>query len=293
MGWNFASKASPKVVEAFSKKSITEGIFSQDYDWTGVATVRVYSVDDLPLQDYDWDLTSGSRFGTLTELGDTIQELTVNDDKSFNGAIDKRNNTSELMIKAASKVLARETRNVIIPYVDKYRLNAIATGHGMTGTLGTDGGTVVTGLSLTKSNIIETLMTQNAAMTNLLVPKENRVLFIRESTCITAKLADQIVGTGATVQNLANNILVNGEIGTLDKMHIVPVPDSWMPTVSSKNVLFMIVEKGCCVAPKKIETMRIIEDHPDIDGHVVQGRFLHDCFVLDKKADGILVGISA
>jgi hypothetical protein len=46
------------------------------------------------------------------------------------------------------------------------------------------------------------------------------------------------------------------------------------------------------VAPKKIETMRIIQDHPDIDGHVVQGRFLHDCFVISKKANGILVAKS-
>ena len=64
--YNFATKASPKVQEAFYKESLTEGIFSQEYDWTGVATVRIYSVDDLPMQDYDWDATSGSRFGSLT-----------------------------------------------------------------------------------------------------------------------------------------------------------------------------------------------------------------------------------
>jgi len=289
MAFNFATKASPKVVEAFSKESLTEGIFSQDYDWTGVATVRVYSVDDLPLQDYDWDLTSGSRFGNLTELGDTVQELTVNDDKSFNGSIDKRNNTSELMIKAASKVLARETRNVIIPYVDKYRLNALATGHGIATGWGTGGkGTIKYSVTLSKSNALETIMGHNAEMSNLLVPKDGRVIYIKETEALKVKLADQIVGTGATMQNLANKIVVNGEIGTLDKLHFVLVPDSYMPT----NVLYIIVKKGCAVAPKKIETMRIIEDHPDIDGHVVQGRFLHDCFVLEKKAAGILVARS-
>ena len=287
MAWNFASKASPKVAEAFYKESLTEGIFSKDYDWTGVATVRIYSVDDLPLQDYDWDLTTGSRFGNLTEIGDTIQELTVNDDKSFNGAIDKRNNTSELMIKAANKVLARQTRNVIIPYVDKYRLNALATGHGVTGFGTTGGGTVQTGVALTKANALDTLFNSGATMNNLLVPRD-RVLFIKESEAIKVKLADQIVGTGATIQNAANRIIQRGELGTLDQMHIVPVPDSYMPT----DVVYMIVAKNCAVAPKKIETMRIIQDHPDIDGHVVQGRFLHDCFVIAKKANGILVAKS-
>lgn len=290
MAFNFATKASPKVAEAFYKESLTEGIFSKDYDWTGVATVRIYSVDDLPMQDYDWDLTDGtSRFGTLTELGDTIQELTVNQDKSFNGAIDKRNNTSELMIKAAGKVLARQTRNVIIPMVDKYRLAALAAGNGVTGFGGAGGGTIQYNVSLTKANAIETIMNSNATMNNLLVPSKNRVLFIKETEFIKCKLAAEVVGTGATVQDVAKGIIVNGEFGTLDGLHVVPVPDSWMPD----GVVYMIVAKGCAVSPKKIETMRIIQDHPDIDGHVVQGRLLYDCFVLGKKANGILVASSA
>ena len=287
--YNFATKASPKVAEAFFKESITEGIFSRDYDWTGVATVRVYSVDDLEMNDYDWDATSGSRFGTLTELGDTVQELTVNQDKSFNGAIDKRNNTSELMIKAAGKVLARQTRNVIIPMVDKYRLAALAAGNGVTGFGGAGGGFIKYNVSPTKSNILETIMTHNAELNNALVPRKGRVLYIKESEFIKCKLADQIVGTGATVQDVAKGVVVNGEMGSIDGLRIVPAPDSYMPD----GVLWMIVTKGCAVSPKKIETMRVLEDHPDIDGHVVQGRMLYDCFVLAKKANGILVASSA
>lgn len=290
MAINFASKASPKVMEAFSLESLTEGIFSKDYDWTGVATVRIYSVDTLPMQDYDYDLVDGtSRFGSLTELGDTYQELTVNQDKSFNGAIDKRNNNSTLMIKAAGKVLSRQTRDVIIPMVDRYRLAAIAAGNGVTGFGGAGGGTIKYNVSLTKSNIVETIMGHNAELNNKLVPKKGRVLFIKETEFIKCKLADQIVGTGATLQDVAKGIIVNGEFGTLDGLHIVPVPDSYMPD----GVLYMIVTKGCCISPKKIETMRIIQDHPDIDGHVVQGRMLYDCFVFAKKADGILVASSA
>ena len=101
MAINLAKRASDKVVERFRLGSCTEGIFSTRYKWTGVATVQVYSVDRLPLQDYDRAKEDGSRFGKLTELGDTVQELTVSDDKAFNGSIDKGNNTSQLMIKAA------------------------------------------------------------------------------------------------------------------------------------------------------------------------------------------------
>ena len=272
---NLASKASPKVVERFKLASCTEGIFSSQYDWTGVATVKVYTVDTLPLNTYNKTATTGSRFGTLTEVGDTVQEMTVTDDKAFNGAIDKGNNTAQLQIKAASKILRMQTDEVIIPYVDKYRLGKLAEG----------AGTVKNSVALTKTNAIDTIMTAGAAMSNLLVPKMGRVLYIGETEAIKIKLADQVVG----VDKLAEKTIVNGVIGTIDGMQVRIVPDSYMP----ENAVFMIVTKNCACAPKKIETYRILDQHPDIDGHVVQGRLLHDCFVFETKKNGIYLASSA
>lgn len=275
MAINLASKASPKVVERFKMASCTEGIFSSEYDWTGVATVKVYTVDTLPLNTYNKTATSGSRFGTLTEVGDTVQEMTVTDDKSFNGAIDKGNNTAQLQIKAASKILRRQTDEVIIPYVDKYRLGKLAAG----------AGTVKNSVALTKTNAIDTILNAGAAMSNLLVPKMGRVLYIGETEAIKIKLADQVVG----VDKLAEKVIVNGVIGTIDGMQVRIVPDSYMP----ENAVFMIVTKNCACAPKKIETYRILDQHPDIDGHVVQGRLLHDCFVFETKKNGIYLASSS
>lgn len=275
MAINLASKASPKVVERFKMASCTEGIFSSEYDWTGVATVKVYTVDTLPLNTYNKSATTGSRFGTLTEVGDTVQEMTVTDDKSFNGAIDKGNNTAQLQIKAASKILRRQTDEVIIPYVDKYRLGKLAAG----------AGTVKNSVALTKTNALDTILNAGAAMSNLLVPKMGRVLYIGETEAIKIKLADQVVG----VDKIAEKIIVNGVIGTIDGMQVRIVPDSYMP----ENAVFMIVTKNCACAPKKIETYRILDQHPDIDGHVVQGRLLHDCFVFETKKNGIYLASSA
>lgn len=275
MAINLASKASPKVVERFKLASCTEGIFSSQYDWTGVATVKVYTVDTLPLNTYNKTATTGSRFGNLTEVGDTVQEMTVTDDKAFNGAIDKGNNTAQLQIKAASKILRMQTDEVIIPYVDKYRLGKLAAG----------AGTVKNSVALTKTNAIDTIMTAGAAMSNLLVPKMGRVLYIGETEAIKIKLADQVVG----VDKLAEKTIVNGVIGTIDGMQVRIVPDSYMP----ENAVFLIVTKNCACAPKKIETYRILDQHPDIDGHVVQGRLLHDCFVFETKKNGIYLASSA
>ena len=170
MAINLAKRASDKVVERFKLGSCTEGIFSNRWKWTGVSTVTVYSVDKLPLQSYDKTKAEGSRFGTLTELGDTVQEMTVTDDKAFNGSIDKGNNTAQMMIKAASGVLRRQTDEVIIPYVDTYRLNKLAEGAGLT----------ETNVALTKENAIETIMKAGVKMSNARVPREGRVLFMGE-----------------------------------------------------------------------------------------------------------------
>lgn len=280
---NLAEKASSKVVEAFSKASCTEGLYNNDYDWTGVRTVKVYSVDDLPLNNYNATLVDGtSRFGALTELGDTVQEMTVSQDISFNGVIDKSNNNSTLMIKEAGKVLNRQTRNVIVPTVDRFRLNAMAT---YTDTVGSVTyaplNKTVTNNDLTKANIIETIMTANAQMSNELVPDTGRVLFMGYTLAIAAKLADQVVG----IDKLGEQSIVNGVMGKIDKCQIRLVPDSYMPT----NVKFMIVEKGVAIAPKKIETYRVITNSYIVDGSIVQGRLMHDLFVLNKKVKGILV----
>jgi hypothetical protein len=227
--------------------------------------------------DYDRTKTDGtSRFGTLTEVGDTYQEMTVNDDKSFNGVIDKGNNTSQLMIKAASKVLKRQTDEVLIPYVDKYRLTKMANGAKTV---------TVNATALTKSTILEAIFKSGAAMSNLLVPLAGRVIYIGETMAVNMKLADQVVG----LEKAGQAAVVNGVCGTIGGMQVRIVPDVYLPA----NVSFMIIKKGVACAPKKIETLRVLDNQYVVDGHIVQGRLLHDCFVLGAHSDGILVYATA
>ena len=277
MAINLTSKASPKVVERFKIGSCTEGLFTSEYDWTGVATVRVYSVDTLPLNNYDKTKTDGSsRFGALTEVGDTYQEMTCTDDKSFNGVIDKANNTQQLMIKAASKVLKRQTDEVLIPYADKYRLKKMANGAGIV---------TVNATALNKSTILDAIFNGGASMSNRLVPMAGRVIYIGETAAVQLKLADQVVG----LDKAGQAAVVNGVCGTIGGMQVRIIPDVYLPD----GVTFMIVKKGVACAPKKIETMRILNDQYIVDGHIVQGRMLHDCFVLGNRCDGIYVHATA
>lgn len=201
--------------------------------------------------------------------------MTVTQDKSFNGSIDKGNNTSQLMIKAASKILKQNTDQVLIPAVDKYRLSKLASGAGI----------IDYSQTLTSANAIKNIMTGNAKMSNLLVPDVGRVMYIGYTKAIELKLATEVIG----VEKLAEKSIVNGVCGKIDKCQVRIVPDDYLPT----GVLFMIVKTGVSCAPKKLETFRVIEADKDIDGSIVQGRLMHDCFVLDTKKNGIYVAMSS
>ena len=82
------SKYSKKIDQAFTLGSLVQNRLSRENDFVGAKTVRIHNINTVPLVDYD-RTASGERYGTPTEVGDTVQELTMSQDKSFSGVIDK------------------------------------------------------------------------------------------------------------------------------------------------------------------------------------------------------------
>ena len=277
---NLTKKASPKVLERFKFGSCTEGLFSHAYSWTGVSTVQIYSIDTLPLNDYNPEkVDGGSRFGNLINVGDTIQELTVKDNKSFIGVIEETYNTQQMQIKRAGQIIRRQTDEVMIPYVDKYRLNKLAS------YATAARGNLVTA-ALTTSNIVSQIMTANAAMSEKLVPDTGRVLYMSYGTAIKLKLAEQVVGSGPVGKGtIGEKAVVNGVIGTIDKTQIKLVPAGYLPN----NVAFMIVKSGEAFAPTQIKSYKIHDGAHVLDGKIVTGHLLHDCFVPEGREKCIFV----
>jgi hypothetical protein len=266
---NLADKYSQKVAERFAQSSITDAYTGKDYDFSGVKSIKIYSIDVVDMNDYT---RSGSdRFGKLEELGDTVQELTMTKDRSFTFSIDKGNSVQQFNVKAATKALKRQIDEVVTPELDKYRLSVWATGAGLTGSAA----------SLTSKNILETIMTGGMEMSNALVPKKNRTLFIKESLYLTCKLADQVIG----IDTLGAKSVKDGSVGTLDGMKVVPVPDSYFPDGTN----FMIKYKSSTVDPVQLKTYRVLTEQRGIDGDVVEGRIIYDSFVLDTRKKGIYV----
>lgn len=116
MAINLASKYASKVDERFTKQSQASLVTNNSYDFTGVKTVNVYSIDTVALNDYKREGTN--RYGDPTELGNKVQEMTVTQDKSWTFTIDKGNKTQSQMVMDAGKACARQMSEVIIPAYD-------------------------------------------------------------------------------------------------------------------------------------------------------------------------------
>ncbi len=266
---NLTTRASSRVLERFKIGSCTEGLFSHDYNFDGVKTINVYSVDTMAMNDYNPELTTGaSRFGSLINVGDTVQSFTLTQNKSFVGTIDESYNTQQMQIKKAGQILRRQTDEVIIPLLDKYRLNALATNADSTDIFS------YAASYFTAANIVDTIMTANAVMSDELVPDTGRVLYMTYADAVKLKLASQVVG----IDKLGEKSIVNGVMGKIDKVQVRLVPSGYLPS----GCKFMIVKTGVSLAPLTVKSYKVHDGGHVLDGKIVTGHLMHDCFVLKK-----------
>ena len=271
MAINYTTKYSSKIAERFKLGSLTDSACGNDYSFVGAKTIKVYSVDTVALNDFD--RTAGSnRFGAVANLGDTVQEMTCTQDKSFTFAIDAGDQSDQAIDKAAGKALRREIDEVITPTLDKYRLAQWAANAGNEFT---------PAAAVTKNTILGNIIDANAMATDDLVPTENRTLFISVDWYKLLVQADAVLA----LEKLGNKAISKGAVGMVDNCIVKPVPTSWMP----EGVGAIIKYKGCTVDPVKLQHYDVLKKVQGFDGPVVQGRVYFDAFVLDAKKDGIVV----
>ena len=280
MAINLVTEYQKKIAERFTLGSLTDEAAGHDYDFTGVKTIEIFSIDTVATVDYTRSGTT--RYGNVTELGDTKQSMTLAVDKGFTFSIDAGNAAEQFNIKQANRCLKREWDEVCTAEIDKYRLSAWANGKGLS-----SGKTVLknTDASLTKANIVDAIFNGSAAMSDKKVPRKNRYLFIPELTFVKFKLAEVVMA-----HQMNKEAVQNGFKGTIDGMKVVTVPSSIWPTLTGGGTInFMIKYKGATVDPMKLKNLRVQKNPMGIDGDVVEGRYIYDSFVKDSACDGIYI----
>ena len=271
---NLASKYASMIDAKFTKNSFTNGNASTDYDFSGVKSITIYTPETVDLNDY---VRSGqNRYGTPVEMGDSIQELQLSQDKSFSITIDRGNNLDQMNTKGGAKMLNMQIKERVIPAMDKYTIGRWSY---LAGT--------VEGLSAapTKSTIVEAIFNGAKALDNLLVPDDNRILYLPTTYYNMLRLSDQWVA----VDNLAEKALSRGYVGMVADMKVIKIPDSYMPA----NAYFLITYKGSVLAPNKIKKAKLTADPPGIDGDLLEGRNYYDAFVLSAKAGGVYLAAAS
>lgn len=269
MAVNYAEKYSSKIDERFRLGTMTNPAINNDYEFVGVQTVKVFSVPTAAMNDYT--RTGSARYGTPAELENTVQEMTLSQDRSFTFTIDRASYDDTMMTLDAGRALQRQIDEVIIPELDVYRLSKICAG----------AGTTSEAAAITTDNAYSAFLAGTEALTEGKAPQNGRVAFVTANYFSLIKQDNMFIKQSDTGQSVA----FNGQVGMVDGVPLIVVPSSYLP----ENTAFVITNPIATCAPVKLTDYKIHDNPPGINGWLVEGRVRYDAFVLDNKAGAIYV----
>lgn len=268
MAIEYAAKYAGKVDERFAIAAKTAQAVNNDYEFTGVDTVKVFTVPTVELGDYS--LTGTNRYGTPAELQNAVQTMLLTQDKAFTFVIDKKSEDDTMGAMEAGKALRRQIDEVVIPTVDKYRLAKMTAGAGKTATA-----------AVTEANAYGAFLDGQGHLLENGIPETGRMAYVSPAFYKAIKMDDSFIKAG----DVAQGMLVNGSVGMVDGANIIPVPASYLP----EGVAFILCHKAATVSPIKLETYKVHDNPPGINGKLVEGRIRYDAFVLNNKKHAIYV----
>lgn len=270
---NLGIKYEKQIQQQFTLGSLLQGRLENNLDFVGAKTVRVHTIQTVPLQEYD-RTASANRYGTPEEVGDLVQELTMTQDMAFSGIIDKGNSSDQAINKAGQFVRVQLDEEVI-PEKDRYGLKKLARG----------AGGVFAGEKIKAENVIDRLESARASFVQARVPVKGRTWFVTSAVCNALGKTDLY----RNIASLGGKLMATGQVGEVYGSPVVEVPQDLMP----RGVQFMLVHRSAGASPSKIADTKVHIDPPGISGHLVEGRFYWDTFVFGAKCDGIYIDLDS
>lgn len=272
MAINLHKKYSDQLAKLYTANSFVEGRTNKTWSFSGVKSVLIPSITTQPLGDYT---RSGlSRYGTPTDLQDTVQELTMTQDKAFSIVIDKGDNSEQQMMKRAGEVMQQQIREQVTPMIDKYALNAWSAHSGI--------GSATK--ALTKTEIAAAVLDAEVYMNDHHVPDTERYLYIANAEFAKLRQAAEWAGCDSVIEKM---MIKSGKgfKGDFSSFHVITVPASYLP----EGVSFLAAQKNSVILAQKLRDGKIHQDPPGISGHLLEGRYNYDAFVVDTLKHGVYV----
>ena len=271
MAIELVTKYLPYVDEIFTTESKKSLLTNNDFQWDGSKTVKIYKVSTANMNDYDRLMQNGwtSLYGELQTLNAITESFTLRKDRSFTFAIDRMDADETGHTLQAATALARQVREVVVPEVDAY----------VYGIMAENAGHKPEAVELTPENIYEEILKAGTALDNAEVPDTRRSLVVSPAVHqIMKKCKDIILET-----EIGADMRLRGVVGNLDGAAVVKIPQNRLPA----GFGFMLCHPCATVAPTKLESYKIHEDPPGINGYLVEGRIVYDAHVMDNKKPAI------
>jgi len=276
MAINLATNYEAKVDEKFKQLSLSKAFTNSSYTWLNASAIVVNGRTTVAMNDYS--LTGSTRYGTASELGNTVQTMLLTKDRSFTFTIDKKSkDDTNGTIFEAGKALKEQQEQVIVPEIDAYTFGVMGTA------AVANGGTATA--AITASNAYEKFLDGQIFLGNNLVPTEGLVAAISYSFYKFIKLDSSFM----LASEIAMEKRINGMVGEVDGVKLVKVPSSKLPT----NCAFIIAHPMATVAANKLEDFTIHQNPPGISGSLVEGRVRYDAFVLNNKVNALYMHLTA
>lgn len=275
------TKFSPLVDERFATESKTSLVVNKDFDFIGTKSIKIYSVSTAEMNDYGRNTTMGtgdgevlSRYGTIKDLSNTTQEVSMEKDRSFTFAIDKMDEDETLGALNAGSALARQLREVIIPEVDKYTFGkmAVNAGHTEIETIGFGAGEV---------KPYDSILAGTELFDEKLVPGEGRVV-----SCVPGFYTKLKKDDNAVLETeIGQNMRIRGIVSNMDGVYIQKVPSILMPN----GINFLLSHRVATTQAIKLAEYKVHNNVPYISGSLVEGRIYYTAFVRNNKKDALYV----
>ena len=265
MAVNLAKKYQKGIDQVYALASLTKAAFGAKFDFIGAKTAIVYTLTTQPLGDYT--RTGANRYGTPTELQDTIVEYSITKDRSFSTTIDKGNYIEGNLVKTTGAFLKAQMDEQVTPELDTYNLSVLAAS--------ATAASQMTTVATTASNAYSTFLALNEKIDDAKVPPMGRIAFVKPSFYNFIKLDSSFM----KASDLAMKSLINGQVGEIDGVKIVKVPSSYFPT----NVNVIITHPTANVNPMTLNEIKTNEEPQGISGTLIEGRFIYDAFTLTQK----------
>lgn len=265
-------KATSDILKVGTKTSL---IVNDRWDWDGANAVKVYTLADPTIGNYD-PTAASARYGTPAEVQDTLQTFTLTRDRSYSAVMDALNVQDTNGVRRPAAYVAQVVKNKMIPEIDTYRLAALVTAGGVARST-----SIVAAGASSAANAYTNFLTLNGNITDNEGNESGRVAIMTQTFFNYLKQSTGFV----LASDQAYADLKRGVIGEVDGVKIVVCPSSRMPA----NTDLIITHANVLTAPEKLKDVVLHKNAPGYNGHLIEYRHRYDAFVDTNQLNNLAI----